>query len=59
MLSFAAHTIEGALMSKTGQTPGLDAAYLEALHAQWKDDPTSVDTSWQYFFQGLDRKSVV
>ena len=48
-------------MSQTGQAPGqapgLDAAYLEALHAQWKDDPASVDASWQYFFQGFELAS--
>ena len=30
----------------------LDA--LETTYQQWRQDPTSVDESWQYFFQGFE-----
>ena len=35
----------------------LDPAYLEELYEQWKQDPSSLDGSWQLFFQGFDLAS--
>ena len=35
----------------------LDPAYLEELYDQWKQDPSSLDGSWQLFFQGFDLAS--
>ncbi|MEM7228032.1 MAG: 2-oxoglutarate dehydrogenase E1 component, partial [Planctomycetota bacterium] len=31
-----------------------NADYMEALYAQWRQDPTSVDAQWQPFFHGFD-----
>jgi len=38
------------------KTPALDLNpdYLEGLYTQWKEDPGSLDPSWQFFFQGFD-----
>jgi 2-oxoglutarate dehydrogenase E1 component len=30
----------------------LDA--VEAMYQRWRQDPNSVDSSWQYFFQGFE-----
>ena len=35
----------------------LDPEYLEALYAQWREAPGSLDESWQLFFQGFDLAS--
>ncbi len=32
---------------------GQNVHYVEALHARYAEDPTSVDAAWQEFFQGL------
>lgn len=31
-----------------------NAQAIDALYASWLRDPTSVDTSWRYFFEGVD-----
>ena len=33
---------------------GWNAAYLDAMHEQWRTDPDSVDPAWRSFFQGFD-----
>ena len=33
---------------------GWNAAYLDAMHEQWRVDPDSVDPAWRSFFQGFD-----
>src|SRR5688572_23571363 len=32
---------------------GANAAWIEQLHAQWSEDPSSVPESWQNFFSGV------
>ena len=31
-----------------------DPAYIEEMYKQYKANPNSVDSSWQYFFKGYD-----
>ena len=38
-------------VGKTGQ--GVDAAYIETLHEQWREAPESLPVSWRYFFEGM------
>ena len=33
---------------------GHNAEFIEALHARFAEDPTSVDESWQEYFRSLD-----
>jgi 2-oxoglutarate dehydrogenase E1 component len=35
----------------------MDPEYMEVLYERWKEDPESVDASWQLFFQGVDMAS--
>ena len=42
---------------KTNQAVQMDPAYLEKLYAEWQGDPSSLDPSWQFFFQGFDLAS--
>lgn len=38
----------------SGPITGLNADYVDDLYKQWKEDPESVDESWQYYFSGFE-----
>jgi len=41
-------------MQKLNYLQGANPAYIEELYAQYQQNPDSVDSSWRYFFDGLD-----
>ncbi|WP_299456917.1 2-oxoglutarate dehydrogenase E1 component [uncultured Microscilla sp.] len=41
-------------MDKFSYIGNADVAYVEELYQQYKNDPESVDSTWQYFFKGFD-----
>ncbi len=41
-------------MDKYSYIANSDAAYVDQLYQSYKQDPNSVDTSWQTFFEGFD-----
>lgn len=41
-------------MNKLSYLSNADSGYIDSLYQMYKEDPSSVDTSWQKFFEGFD-----
>jgi 2-oxoglutarate dehydrogenase E1 component len=41
-------------MDKFSYISNADVGYLDQLYQNYKSDPTSVDATWQKFFEGYD-----
>ena len=41
-------------MNKYNYTSSSDINYIDDLYSKYKSDPSSIDISWQKFFEGFD-----
>ena len=41
-------------MSKYTYVSGSDINYIDDLYSKYKSNPSSIDNSWQKFFEGFD-----